>query len=172
MIIAQTSLIMKRIYLIRHAKTERISATGDDFSRKLTDRGKLDAKNISAKLEAKGCIPELLISSPAARAKKTCRIFSKIFNIPENDILYVDDLYMAKASVYAKIISRISDEFSSVAIFSHNPGITEYAGSIMENVRIDHMPTSSVFVFECLTNKWSAFESAEKRFLIFEYPLP
>jgi phosphohistidine phosphatase len=56
-----------------------------------------------------------------------------------------------------------------VAVFSHNPGITEFANSLT-NVRIDDMPTCSTFALSIDTNSWNDFESAEKKFLFFDYP--
>jgi phosphohistidine phosphatase len=61
---------MRRLFLIRHAKAEP-SVGRDDYERRLTDRGRADARGIAAALAARRMLPDLLVHSGAARAKET-----------------------------------------------------------------------------------------------------
>ena len=76
---------------------------------------------------------------------------------------------MATREGFASAIAAIKNDNETVALFSHNPGITEYA-STLTNVRIDDMPTCAIFAVQANTEKWSDFEDAEKKFLFFDYP--
>src|SRR5215472_16096102 len=66
---------MRRLFLIRHAKAE-FSVGRDDYARKLTGRGRADAKRVAKALAARRRLPDVLIHSGAARAKETAEIFA------------------------------------------------------------------------------------------------
>ncbi|MGH6797655.1 MAG: SixA phosphatase family protein, partial [Roseiarcus sp.] len=63
------------MFLIRHAKAEP-SVGRDDYERRLTERGRADARRVAAALAARRMLPDLLIHSGAARAKQTAEIFA------------------------------------------------------------------------------------------------
>ena len=149
----------KTIFLIRHAKTESPLPGMDDFDRVLKKRGENDAAEISARLVARGAKPDLILSSPAKRAKKTAEIFAAALK-PEKGILFIPELYLPHPSVFDAILSKLDSSITSVAIVSHNNGITEYANSL-GIVRIDNMPTASVLGYE---------DGIKRKFLFFEFP--
>ena len=66
-------------------------------------------------------------------------------------------------------ISKLGNKYDVVALFSHNPGITEFASSLT-NVKVDDMPTCAVYALQANTDHWKDFEKAEKNFLFFDYP--
>ena len=67
---------MKMIYIVRHARAHRKGIDSGDFNRKLTKEGQLDAYQIGRFLKSKNCLPDLLISSSADRAKETAEILA------------------------------------------------------------------------------------------------
>ena len=160
---------MKTLLLVRHAKSSWDDPEMKDFDRPLNDRGKKDAPEMAERLKDKGLKIDLFVSSPAKRAKKTAKIFAEAYDVSKEDIKLVDELYHASPSAFSKAVADLSDKEGVVALFSHNPGITEYASSL-SNVRIDNMPTCSVFAVQANIKKWSEFEAAEKSFLFFDYP--
>jgi phosphohistidine phosphatase len=66
-------------------------------------------------------------------------------------------------------VAGLPDKASSIALFAHNPGITEFV-NMLTNVRIDDMPTCSVFAVSAEASSWMEFVSAPKKFLFFDYP--
>ena len=160
---------MKTLLLVRHAKSSWDAPGLSDFDRPLNERGKKDAPEIAKRLKDKKIDIDLFVTSPAKRAKKTARYFAEEYGLKKDDIQLVDDLYLATPAAFQKTITDLSDKNNVVAIFSHNPGITEFVNSLT-NVRIDDMPTCSVFAIHAETDSWSRFESAEKKFLFFDYP--
>ena len=160
---------MKTLLLIRHAKSSWDQAGQSDIERPLNDRGKKDAPEMAKRLKNKDVKIDQLVSSPAKRARATARLFAEEFGFKKDDIKIVEELYMATREGFASAIAAIKNDNETVALFSHNPGITEYA-STLTNVRIDDMPTCAIFAVQANTDKWSDFEEAEKKFLFFDYP--
>ena len=155
--------------LVRHAKSDWGQDGLSDIERPLNERGKKDAPEMANRLKARKLHIDLFVSSTAKRARKTAKYFAEEFDVKKDDIKLVEDLYLATTSAFQKTISELSDKHDVVAVFSHNPGITEFANSLT-NVRIDDMPTCSLFALNIDTDSWSSFEDAEKKFLFFDYP--
>lgn len=110
-----------------------------------------------------------LISSPAKRAKRTAEIFAKEYEIKKDDIIFFEELYLAGPEAFFEVIGKTSDKDKNIALFSHNPGITEFA-NLLAAVRIDEMPTCSVFGIKADIKHWKDFREAEKEFWFFDYP--
>lgn len=160
---------MKTVYIIRHAKSDQ-SFFGNDFERPLNERGKSDAPMMAECLLNKKVVFDALIASPAKRAKQTAALFAKNFNMVEDDIILVSALYHAPEEVFYEVITALPDELHTVAIFSHNPGITYFVNSLNTKLQVNNMPTCSIFAVTVNIESWAAFEKAEKDFLLFEYP--
>jgi phosphohistidine phosphatase len=160
---------MKTLLLIRHAKSSWDQPGLTDFDRTLNERGKKDAPAMAKRVKEKGLEPDHLISSPAKRARKTAKCFAEEFGFKKEDIKLVEALYGATPTEFLQVVKDIDDSYSVVAIFSHNPGITEFA-STLTNVRVDDMPTCAVFAMQIETDTWKDFVAAEKNFLFFDYP--
>ncbi len=161
---------MKRIYLVRHAKSSWAEMDLTDFDRPLNDRGKKDAPVMAERLRKKKTDIDALISSPALRAKSTAILFSKELDIKEKKIIYEEALYHAGVSTFNTVIESMDEDHKEIVLFSHNPGITDFANTLAENVQIDNMPTCSIFAVEADVKKWKDFKTAEKKFLYFDYP--
>lgn len=160
---------MKQLILIRHAKSSWALPAMEDIERPLNDRGKQDAPVMARRLLEKKVNIDAFISSPAKRAKKTARLFVKEFGLKKSDIIMDENLYEASHDAFFHVIEKANNKFESIAIFSHNPGITSFA-NLLTNVRTDNMPTCSVFAVKIVIDKWSDFREARKEFWFFDYP--
>lgn len=161
---------MKTLILVRHAKSSWASIGQLDFDRPLNDRGKKDAVGMGQELYNENIQIDLFVSSPAKRARKTCKAFVEAYNKNTNDIVFIDKLYHASTAVFDNVINTLDDKDNVVAIFSHNPGITEFASSLCSDKPIVDMPTCGVFAVQAAANSWLEFESAKKKFLFFKTP--
>jgi phosphohistidine phosphatase len=159
---------VKTLYIIRHAKSEQ-GLMLNDFDRPLNDRGKKDAPEMARRLLQRGITIDAFISSPAKRAKKTAELFAKEFKRPEDQIIYKSELYHAPADVFTAVISKTDDSLGSIAIFSHNPGITVFVNSLT-HTKVDNMPTCAVFAVQLHTLHWKDIEKCRKDFLFLDYP--
>ena len=124
---------------------------------------------MAKRLIKSGMTVDLFVSSPAKRAKKTAELFAREFRRPADEILFIPQLYHAVQEDFYQVISGFDPRLSHIALFSHNPGITDFANSLTE-VRIDNMPTCGIFAVKIPVLTWAAFAEAQKEFLHFDYP--
>jgi len=160
---------MKTLILVRHAKSSQSYGLGSDFDRPLNDRGFRNASDMGKKLFKKKITIDKFVSSPAVRAKTTAELFIAEYGRKQKEILLVPLLYHAGPDNFSEVVSGLEDDYQHAALFSHNPGITEFASSLTNNP-ISHMPTSSVFAVSASVNTWKEFIHAEKSFLFFYTP--
>lgn len=161
---------MKSLYLVRHAKSSWGDFTLPDFDRPLNERGKKDAPMMAQRLLKDNISIDVFISSPAKRALKTCRVFCNEYARAEKEIIEINELYHASVDTFYKVVTAIPDNYESAAIFSHNPGITDFVNSLGTEVKIDNMPTCAVFGITLNADSWSDFEKGNKKFVLFQYP--
>jgi phosphohistidine phosphatase len=159
---------MKRVFLIRHAKSDW-SVDTDDFERPLNERGKRDAPMMANRLSKMKIPIDAFVSSPAKRALRTAKIFAESMEINQDDILLNRELYLAQAATFFEVLEKLDDRLSTIAVFSHNNGITEFANAL-GLTHVDNMPTCSIFAFSVNSDTWHDFRKAKKEFLFFDYP--
>ena len=161
---------MKTLILVRHAKSSWDDPALPDLDRPLNERGKKDAPKMAERLADKKIKIDAFISSPAKRAKKTAELFIKEFDRDENEIILIPSLYHADVDEFFEAISVFDDKYKSIAVFSHNPGITSFANKLVEKAQLDNLPTCSVFAVKADIRNWSEFKEAKKEFWFFDYP--
>ena len=149
---------MKKIILIRHAKSDRSVSGLQDIDRPLNERGYADAHKTGAHLRDKVSGKILFISSPAVRALTTALIFAREINYPQENILIHPSLYEAEISDYMHLINSIDKKHDTVFIFGHNPTISQVAGQL-SNTNVGDLPTCSVAVINFQTDQWVQLKS-------------
>lgn len=160
---------MKTLLIIRHAKSSWDHVISNDIDRPLNDRGKRDAPAMAQRLLHSGVQIDLFVSSPAKRARNTAELFVHEFGRKAESILFVPQLYHAAVQAFREVISGLPDQYESVALFSHNPGITSFVNTLT-SVRVDNMPTCGVFAIKTNAESWRDFPSSGKEFWFFDYP--
>lgn len=161
---------MKQLLIIRHAKSSWDLSTIKDFDRPLNQRGHKDAPAVAQELIHKKIQIDLFISSTANRAITTAEYFAKAFNIPSAHIEKADDLYHAPPPIFIRHIQKISNQINTVAIFAHNPGITQFVNQL-SLTQIDNMPTCGVFAVKCDIKNWNEF-SPQRQYLFWFFTAP
>lgn len=151
---------MKKIILLRHAKTEAFSYENDDFDRKLTDRGHTDCKLICSSLVAKGIKPNAIISSPARRAKETAKNFANYFDIPIENIDFQRAIYDGiTTNELIQMISQLPENVSTTLFVGHNPDIARFAYRLCEKFN-SYVPTCCAIVLDSDVNEWAKLPAA------------
>lgn len=150
---------MRRLILMRHAKTEAWSEGIDDHARALTPSGHEAAVAMAHALNDKGWSPVKAVVSTARRTRETWAHLSKVFGTDEMKL--EEDLYLAGERGIADIISDHSDA-STLIIIGHNPGLHDLALSILRAAgSFDHraamriaakLPTGGAVLFEAETD--------------------
>ena len=163
---------MKQLLLVRHAKSSWDITVSKDFDRELNDRGHRDAPEMAKRLLKKKISIDAFVSSTAVRAFTTAVYFADMYEkegYKSLDVIGIPQLYHAQPLVFEDVISKLDDALETVAIFSHNPGITEFVNGLT-STRIDDMPTCGVFAINLETDNWDDFLLANKTFWFFDYP--
>jgi phosphohistidine phosphatase len=160
---------MKTVLLVRHAKSSWEDPLVVDFERPLNERGKKDAPAMAKRVKDRQYKIDCFISSPARRARKTAKLFAEVFKYKEEKIIYKSELYHADPETFYSVIEQCGNDYNTIAIFSHNPGITYFVNELTE-IKLDDMPTCAVFAVSMDGGKWKDFRKAKKQFLFFDYP--
>ena len=160
---------MKTLLIIRHAKSSWDDAAMSDFDRPLNERGKRDAPAMARRLLKAGIDIDRFVASPAKRARQTAELFVQGFGKKEKHIQFIPELYHAAPAVFEEVVDGLDDADDTVAIFSHNPGITAFVNTLT-TARLDNMPTCAVFAAKCDTTHWKDFRQAKPQFWFFDYP--
>jgi len=160
---------MKTLLLVRHAKSSWDNLQLSDFERPLNDRGKKDAPVMAERVKDRKIKIDRFISSPAKRAKKTAAIFMAEYGMQEKDLVLLPSLYEAGIKNFYDAVESINDKDDGIALFSHNPGITDFVNNLTEK-KVDNMPTCGVFAIKIKTKNWKDFKKADKEFFFFDYP--
>jgi len=160
---------LKTIILVRHAKSSWDDFSLKDEERPLTDRGKKNAPEMAKRLLKKKVPIDAILSSPAKRAKSTAEYFANEYEIPKKKIILIPELYMASNDAFVRTIRNAPEKANSIAIFSHNNGITQFANTLSET-KIDNMPTCSVYAVRADIESWESFEPGKTAYYFFDYP--
>lgn len=158
---------MKELFVIRHAKSSWAEPFQNDFDRPLNDRGKKDAPFMAAELKKKNISIDLLLTSDAKRAAATCHCFFNEFT--QAKILIEPKLYQATTKAFYEVVQDLDNQFNSVAIFSHNTGLTDFVNDLC-NVHVDIVPTCGIYAVKIAIEDWKEFRKGKKGFWFFDYP--
>jgi phosphohistidine phosphatase len=148
---------MRRLILLRHAKTEKDAASGKDRDRRLDERGKADAPEIGAWLAANDYLPDIALVSTAARTQQTWDHVS--LYMPHCKVKYLDDLYLATTEHVLEIIHGAQrDDPAALMVVAHNPGLHELAWNLTGKSNAadrralgENLPTAAVAVLDFQT---------------------
>ena len=113
---------MKTLFILRHAKSSWENSDLSDFERPLNSRGLEEATFMGNLMYEKQIQPDLILSSPANRAKQTAILVKENAQMG-NEIQYEENVYEASQLRLLQIISRIEDKNETVLLVGHNPGL-------------------------------------------------
>ena len=159
---------MKKLYLIRHAKSDWSDASQNDFERGLNTRGKKAITTMAEVLNKKEVMPDLILSSSATRAMLTAQGLAKNINY-KGKIKYLEALYFADPQEIIEIIKEIKDTYETVFIFGHNPETTELTDLIVDET-IDNVPTLGIVALNIPAKQWKKFKPEKAKLDFFIYP--
>lgn len=151
---------MKTLLLLRHAKSSWDDPSLSDFDRPLARRGKKAAPRMGKALQQRGPLPDLILSSPAVRARRTIEAFrqgAKLDITPQ----FEEGLYDASSAQIIQIVRRLPDTSSCAMLVGHNPGCEDtlfrLTGACVS------MPTAALACIELEVGRWKDVENANGR---------
>ncbi len=158
---------MKKLFIIRHAKSSWKDYTLDDFDRPLNKRGLSNAPLMGSYLKGRDIVPDIILSSPALRAKTTAKIIANTVKY-DKKIIYRDNIYEAHSTTLHSILNSLDNKYTIVFLVGHNPGLNLLVDSYVgfnENI-----PTCGVVELEIKCDKWKNISAKNIKLLSFKYP--
>jgi phosphohistidine phosphatase len=171
---------MRRLMLLRHAKTETDAPSGRDQDRRLDERGHRDAAEIGAWLAAHPPFPDSVQVSPAVRAIQTWELAWEAMkdHVPAPHVDYVPELYGAEPAQMLQTVRMASvTNPKQLMLVGHNPGMHEFALMLTgsgdaagRDALADNMPTSGLAVFDFATDDWNEVAFRRGKLVLFLSP--
>jgi phosphohistidine phosphatase len=143
---------MKTLLLLRHAKSGSKDTGLSDFDRPLNGRGRKGAEMIGRFIRKRSVAPDLLLSSPAIRARETIEAVIKAAKLT-TELRYDQRIYEAGPLRLLEVVSQIEEERGTVLLVGHNPGIEELLQLLTD--RQEHMATGTLAKIDLKADKWS-----------------
>jgi phosphohistidine phosphatase len=144
---------MKTLLLLRHGKSSWDNPALKDFDRPLNERGVSDSKLIAKYALRKRVKPDLVLSSPATRAKNTAELFVAAAAL-KNTPAYDERIYEASVRRLLQIISGLDDSHKTIVLVGHNPGFEDLCERLTGEAC--KVPTASLTCIGLSIDKWSA----------------
>ena len=160
---------MKRLILVRHAKSSWKNPGLKDFARPLNGRGKQNAPMMGKHLLRSGVLPQVVVSSPAKRAWSTARLIASEIHFKEEKLIADPEVYEADVDTLMEIIGKFSGDWQDVMLVGHNPGLTELAEMLTDQT-FGNLPTCAICCIEFAVEKWSEISHGSGRVYLYDYP--
>jgi phosphohistidine phosphatase len=161
---------MKRLILLRHAKSSWAQDGLPDSERPLSSRGEHDAPRMAGRLHDRGVRPDLVVSSPAVRARRTATLVAPPLGYPADAIRLDAALYLAAPEEILTVIAGQPEAASCLLLVGHNPGFTDVANLLLPELELANLPTAGAVVVDCVTERWSEVRHATRRLASYDYP--
>ncbi|MGI8732603.1 MAG: SixA phosphatase family protein [Pyrinomonadaceae bacterium] len=143
---------MKTLYLMRHAKSSWKDKELADFDRPLNRRGKAAAELMGTVIQQRRLRVDLVLSSPAVRARQTTEIVMRSAKL-RPEVRLDQRIYEAGPLQLLEVISDIENSVNNALLVGHNPGLTELLGIL--TTRSEYMATATLARINLETTKWS-----------------
>jgi phosphohistidine phosphatase len=160
---------MKYLTLLRHAKSSWKEPQLVDFDRPLNKRGRANAPLMGQALAAHSQKPDVIIASPALRARRTAELVAVELHCGEESILYEACIYEADLMTLMELARNLREAWQDVLIVGHNPGLTELANHLAP-CHIDNIVTCGMVRLEFQVNAWQELAGKSGALQFYEFP--
>jgi phosphohistidine phosphatase len=170
---------MRRLILLRHAKTERAAPGQRDRDRKLTARGRTDAPMIGAYMARHRLVPDMALVSPVERTQETWELIAEAFKKSKKSprAVEAERIYNATADTLADLIRETNGDARALLIVGHNPGLHDLAMQLIGSGNVEarenlseKLPTSGLVVIDLAFDDWSLLHDSAGRLERFVSP--
>ena len=167
---------MRRLMLLRHAKSDWTDVAGGDHTRTLAARGRENAPRIGTYMARHALVPDRVICSTARRARETWDLVTAAFT-DAPPVTYEERLYDASADRILAVIREAAPDSHSLLIIGHNPGLRDLAerviaaGDVETRQRLlEKFPTAGLAVVDFPIDVWSKLHPRSGRLDRFVMP--
>lgn len=159
---------MKTLLIMRHAKSDYPPHVDDDFDRPLNARGFKDLPRVARLLGEFGPRPDLVLASPALRARQTAEGLVAALDLPPDALRFDDALYLASPQTLAQGAAALPDRCQTGLLIAHNPGLEAWIVAL-SGAQV-HLPTAGLAAVELGLSSWAEIDRAPGRLLYFVVP--
>jgi phosphohistidine phosphatase len=162
----------RTLYLLRHAKSSWADEGVADVDRPLAPRGERDARRLAQRLGRQGVDPDVVLCSPALRARQTLELLRPGLR-EDVEVLVEDGLYGAVAAALLQRLRRLPDTCGSALLVGHNPGLQELAlrlAGAAERDRLSHFPTAALAVLAVRSAGWGGLDDSGAALVSYTVP--
>lgn len=159
---------MRRLLLVRHAKSSWDDPSLPDRDRPLAERGRRDLGAMGGRLAARGVKPDLVLASPALRARTTAQGVAKMLGCKRNEVVVDEQLYGCGADDLLDVIHALDNRVRCVMLVGHNPALSELARRLSGEVC--DLPTCAVADFRFDAKSWPDIGNATPTQVALDYP--
>ena len=142
---------MKTLLILRHAKSSWKEVGLPDRDRSLNKRGQRQAPEVGERVRKLGLTPDLILSSPAKRARDTAVVVAEKCGY-DGDVDLVSDFYPGVPSDYLRVLSNLPDAAQRVMLVGHNPGLGDLLA--MLTLRVETLSTATLAQVELNIDHW------------------
>lgn len=160
---------MKKLLLVRHAKSGWQPDIASDFYRKLSKQGNSDASEMANLIKNSITKLDKIISSPAVRAISTAQYFANAFNIDFTKIETEIGLYEKGVQYFKKLIASQSNSLECIMFVGHNPVITHLITDITKT-EIPPLEACSVACIDYNVYNWTDTVKNNGKLIFIEAP--
>ncbi len=161
---------MKKLYLVRHAKSSKDIPGIEDKQRPLNRRGERECRYIGKRLEKRGIVAQAFYSSPAKRALDTARAIARETGFPPGEIKVVNSIYASNIPKLMKVIKNIDDTVESAMMCGHNPEFLDLVNHLAPRP-IKEFPPCGVFGINFNIDSWKRAGREKGTLAFFDCPL-
>lgn len=155
--------------LVRHAKSSWGDPGMRDIDRPLDKRGMRDAPRMARWLTGKIASPDLILSSPARRARMTAEVMAQAFAVPVDQIRIEDAIYYRGTEAWLEMIRSLQDSLRSVLIVGHNPTISDLGTDLLGSGYLG-FATCEVNTFAMPVESWALAGEQPAELLVSQRP--
>ena len=168
---------MKKIYLVRHAKSSQNNFSLADKDRPLSSGGIEECKKLSNYLSIKNISPDIIHCSGARRCVDTLELIFQDINLDNKIVKIENNLYGADLHFLLNLISYTSDRFQSLMIVNHEPVLTQLTNQLIKNSKdedkkndFNKFSTCGIAFLEHDSENWEKINSYNMHLIDFVKP--
>jgi phosphohistidine phosphatase len=159
-----------KLYILRHAKSDKSDPSLKDFDRPLNKRGFMDAPLMGAVLATKNVKIDLIVASPSKRTHQTIIPIALAIGYDTNDIVWNKKIYRCSFSGYMEEVEKISDKNYNVMIVGHNGATTGVANMLQKDSLIANVSTAGVVAINFGSTSWKEVRQKKGKLIFFDVP--
>ena len=160
---------MKTLFLLRHARALEKLSGQKDIERELAAVGLQNATRMGIYLKQQQIKFDIIISSPAERAKTTALLIAEQIKYDTSKIHFNEEIYEASARTLLQVVNQLKNEWSKVLIVGHNPSVS-YLAEYVTTQEVGNVTTCGLVEINFDTKSWADISEGTGDMISYQHP--